>query len=43
MTPEVVLQGKSFGPDKLFFIAGPCVLESEDLAMGTARQMEFDH
>ncbi len=33
----VVLRGQEFGKDRLFVIAGPCVLESEDLALTVAR------
>jgi len=37
--PEVVMAGKPFGRNRLFIIAGPCVIESPDLALEVAESL----
>lgn len=37
--PSIWIQGQPFGKDRFFVIAGPCVLESEDLALRVASSM----
>jgi 2-dehydro-3-deoxyphosphooctonate aldolase (KDO 8-P synthase) len=36
LVPEVALAGKPFGRNNLFILAGPCVIESPDLALEVA-------
>jgi len=38
-TPEVVLAGRSFGRSRFFVIAGPCVIESEELTLSIAQEL----
>ncbi len=41
MTREILLGDVSFGNNRpLFLIAGPCVIESEDITFGTARRLK---
>ncbi len=37
--PEVAMAGKSYGRNNLFVLAGPCVIESPDLAMEVAESL----
>jgi 2-dehydro-3-deoxyphosphooctonate aldolase (KDO 8-P synthase) len=39
LVPPVTMAGKSFGRDDLFIIAGPCVIESPDLALEVAESL----
>ncbi|MFZ5585056.1 MAG: 3-deoxy-8-phosphooctulonate synthase [Thermodesulfobacteriota bacterium] len=38
-TPEVVLAGRPFGRSRFFVIAGPCVIESEELTLAIAEEL----
>ncbi len=40
MKKSVLIDGKPFGSDQFFLIAGPCVIEEESLMMRTAEQVK---
>ncbi|MBI4799790.1 MAG: 3-deoxy-8-phosphooctulonate synthase [Desulfarculus sp.] len=37
---SLTLQGRPFGPSQFFVIAGPCVIESEELTLAIARELK---
>ena len=40
VTKSIKIDNKSYGPDQLFLISGPCVIESEDTMFKTAEQLK---
>ena len=41
MIKSVSIDGKNYGPDQLFLISGPCVIEDEKIMFETAEQLKL--